>query len=271
MSFNRIAIPTGLYSDAAHYALLALHNLANDSVKTSGFAATYLPEKGISGEIEIIIQDDRRSRQTTRAMNLTLPVVACTIKEVLKRKVSWYSFRKDYPDIFTKSDVPYDFDPFRLGRLALKMSMTLKLPSRVEKISYDNSLYEEVLQKVLTMDVPIRDMVFVMDYLNGLSKKTLVRTYGEEYVNKLVGSPRNPFIIENEKLRKDEHKAITAKFQSEINRTVSEYNAQIEALRAKRERAVEDLKNARLKAMQEFDASIDEMLKTVGIEECQAS
>ena len=45
---------------------------------------------------------------------------------------------------------------------------------------------------------------FVSDFLRGLSKKTLVSRYGEDFFKLMVGAPRDPFTAEKIKLKEEE-------------------------------------------------------------------
>lgn len=78
-------------------------------------------------------------------------------------------------------------------------------------------------------DITVKMIYCLYDILNARSKS--VKRYGAKFIDSVVGVERDPFLTEQEKIRREENARIKREADAEIARLRSEYDAKIEAFK----------------------------------------
>ena len=93
--------------------------------------------------------------------------------------------------------------------------------------------------------ITVKMIYCLYDILNARSKS--VKRYGAKFIDKVIGVERDPFLTQQEKIRRDENARIKREADAEIERLRSEYDEKIEAL----EKQLNDECNAKQQAVRE--------------------
>ena len=94
-------------------------------------------------------------------------------------------------------------------------------------------------------DITVKMIYCLYDILNTRSKS--VKRYGAEFIDSVVGVERDPFLTEQEKIRRDENVRIKKEAETAISNLRSEYDAKIEAFK----KQMNDEYNAKRQAIRE--------------------
>jgi len=255
IGYDRVTVPTGLYSDEAYLALLTLHTFSKRHFINSKFASTYLPEKAVTGEIEIVIQDEQRRANHLSALDLTIGKAASIMRsallEELKEVHKSMAFNSRCGANVRWVDIQED-----CGSKAIVIDIATPSKQRIFS-SYTETLYYEVVPSYITARIPVKDMAFVVDFLSSSDKSRVMSRYGKEYTDKLVGSPRNPFIVESLLHREDQCQAVALEYKAKIRALDDDYRKKEELLKEEWERAIRALKAERLNAIKLLDSEFD--------------
>jgi len=244
------SLSTGLFSEEAFRAILGARALAMKSLKSSGFQDCFPPFIDTNGEVKLLLQISPADL-SRHVEVMTLKSAASSMKTALQRSLKWSELREAKPELFKSTKRKFDFNALRHSDFVLPI-----------KVHY-NSYYWTVsatCQVTLEADpvfdeieVPIKDIVFVMDYFNYWTVRSLATAYGKEYLRKMVGESANPFVVECEALREEEYEKISAKFTQELIRAQARYKYHGFQLFE----AISELRDQELREMSIVDAQVD--------------
>lgn len=186
--------------------------------------------------------------------------------EINRGDVSWRHQRMarkmDLSNIgFACKDMIRDFD----ASIKDKTSETVINPSQCRalkwKCQYNDTDSDVVFLK--SMNIVAKELWCIFDICLGHSLNTVIKRYGKDFVNDLVGSPKDPFIIEFEKAHAEELNNIYQKYQSDITDVKMKYDMQIKTLANERDSKVMDRKEEYKKSVNQCNIEFEEQLKQI--------
>ena len=113
-------------------------------------------------------------------------------------------------------------------------------------------------------DITVKMIYCLYDILNARSKS--VKRYGAKFIDYVVGVERDPFLTEQEKIRREENERIKKEANIEIANLRSEYDAKIDAFKKQmidecnaKQQAVRDKRDKELKELNEAFAAASQL------------
>jgi len=114
-----------------------------------------------------------------------------------------------------------------------------KKPNKQTKISWNSTM---LIGPSPERKVEVRELMFLIDWLNSLKIKTIIKRYGEDLVREMIGSPRDPFTVEKLKLKDEELSKLKSHYDDLIHDKMDQYNRLMEKVHTAYLNSVEKLK-----------------------------